>query len=70
MEELSAVLDDDIITHLWDKPKKKLSNIQMATLRQACCSPFFIIHGPPGNCVIVFFTVTPTNYGIVMWFFP
>jgi len=45
-------LKDDLVTHLWDKPNKSLSAHQMDALRQACSSPFFIVHGPPGMYVV------------------
>jgi len=48
MKDISKVLNDENVTHLWDKPNKKLSRSQVMTLRQACHSKFLIIHGPPG----------------------
>jgi len=50
-EEIATALKDDLVTHLWDKPNKALSVRQMDALRQACSSPFFIVHGPPGMCI-------------------
>lgn len=48
VEDISRVLNDEDVTHLWDKPSKRLSKNQMITLRQACSNRFVIIHGPPG----------------------
>ena len=49
MEEINSALSDENVFNLWDKKiKKKLSENQMAILREACGSKFLIIHGPPG----------------------
>ena len=49
MEQITSVLSDEKVLHLWDKPTKKLSANQMTILRRACRSKFLIIHGPPGE---------------------
>ena len=46
-------LNDNLVTHLWDKPGKALSVRQMDALRQACNSRFFIVHGPPGMVILM-----------------
>jgi len=56
MEEITAMLNDERVTHLWDKPNKQLSPRQNSVIRNACASQFSIIHGPPGiMCVLVVF---------------
>ena len=48
MDEINLVLSDEKVVDLWDKKTKKLSENQMAILKEACRSKFLIIHGPPG----------------------
>lgn len=60
MEEINSVLSDENVFNLWDKQiKKKLSENQMAILREACRSKFLIIHGPPGiKASKIFYNIT------------
>lgn len=50
MDEINLVLSDKKVVDLWDKQtKKKLTENQMAIIKEACRSKFLIIHGPPGT---------------------
>lgn len=53
VEEINLVLRDEEVICLWDKQNKKLSNDQMAILREACRNKFLIIHGPPGEYYVI-----------------